>query len=242
MARLPTTRAADRQRFHREDHRAGRAGWLRAAVLGADDGIVSTASLLIGVASSHASRGALMIAGFAGLAAGALSMASGEYVSVSSQADVERADIALERDELAEDPAHERAELAQIYRERGLSGRLADAVAEELMLHSPLESHLRDELGIHPGNEARPMQAALVSAASFTAGSVAPILVAALAPNGVRVPLIAAVALVLLALSGALAGAAGGASKRRAANRVLIGGALAMGVTAIIGRVVGHFV
>lgn len=242
MARLPTSRAADRRRLHREDHRAGRAGWLRAAVLGADDGIVSTASLLIGVASSHASRSALMIAGFAGLAAGALSMASGEYVSVSSQADVEKADIALERDELRDDPEHERDELAQIYRDRGLSGPLADAVAEELMRTSPLESHLRDELGIHPGNEARPLQAALVSAASFTAGSISPILAAGLAPSGWRMPLIAIVALVLLAISGALSGAAGGASKRRAANRVLIGGALAMAVTAVIGRVVGHFV
>lgn len=241
MARLPTTRAAERRR-HPEIHRAGRAGWLRAAVLGADDGIVSTASLLIGVASSDASRSALMIAGFAGLAAGALSMASGEYVSVSSQSDVESADIALEREELRDDPAHEKAELAQIYRDRGLSGPLADAVAAELMEHSPLESHLRDELGIHPGNEARPMQAAVVSAASFTAGSVAPIVVAAVAPNAWRVPLIALVALLLLAISGALAGAAGGASKRRAANRVLIGGALAMAVTALIGRAAGQFV
>lgn len=182
-----------------------------------------------------------MIAGFAGLAAGALSMASGEYVSVSSQSDVEKADIALEREELRNDPAHEKSELAQIYRERGLSAPLADAVAEELMQHSPLESHLRDELGIHPGQEARPMQAAVVSAASFMAGSIPPIIVAGVAPASWRVPLIAVLALVLLALSGALSGAAGGASKRRAANRVLLGGALAMAVTALIGRGVGQF-
>jgi VIT1/CCC1 family predicted Fe2+/Mn2+ transporter len=224
---------------YRELHRSGRAGWLRAAVLGANDGIVSTASLVIGVAAAAASRNTVLLAGLAGLVAGATSMAAGEYVSVSSQRDAERADIAQERQELADDPEFEQAELTEIYLRRGLDRALAATVAERLMAADPLGSHVRDELGLQPGGLARPLQAAVVSAVSFAAGAVLPLLLIVLAPVGVRVPVTALAALVLLALLGVVGARLGGAPAGRAALRVTVGGALAMGLTALIGQLVG---
>jgi VIT1/CCC1 family predicted Fe2+/Mn2+ transporter len=224
---------------HQELHRIGRAGWLRAAVLGANDGIVSTASLVIGVAAAAASRNAVALAGVAGLVAGATSMAAGEYVSVSSQRDAERADIGREQRELAADPEFEQAELTEIYVRRGLDRPLASAVAERLMAVDPLGSHVRDELGLEPGGLARPLQAAVVSAVSFAVGAAMPLALIALAPIGVRVPVTAVAALGLLALLGAVGARLGGARAGRAALRVTLGGALAMGLTALIGQLVG---
>jgi VIT1/CCC1 family predicted Fe2+/Mn2+ transporter len=222
-----------------EPHRSGRAGWLRAAVLGADDGIVSTASLVIGVAAAAAPRNAVLVAGVAGLVAGATSMAAGEYVSVSSQRDAERADIALEQRELAADPDHEQAELTEIYVRRGLDRSLAATVAERLMEADPLGSHVRDELGLQPGRLARPLQAAVVSAMSFAVGAALPLVLIVLAPIGVRIPVTALGALVLLALLGAIGARLGGAPAGRAAMRVTAGGGLAMGLTALIGQLMG---
>jgi VIT1/CCC1 family predicted Fe2+/Mn2+ transporter len=222
-----------------EAHRSGRTGWLRAAVLGANDGIVSTASLVIGVAAAAASRNTVLLAGLAGLVAGATSMAAGEYVSVSSQRDAERADIARERRELATDPVFEQAELTEIYLRRGLDRALATTVAEQLMATDPLGSHLHDELGLQPDGLARPLQAAVVSAVSFAAGAVLPLALIVGAPIGVRVPVTALAALVLLALLGAVGARLGGARVGRAALRVTVGGALAMGLTALIGQLVG---
>jgi len=182
----------------RESHRSGRAGWLRAAVLGADDGIVSTASLVIGVAAAAASRNAVALAGVAGLVAGATSMATGEYVSVSSQRDAEQADISRERRELAADPESEQAELAEVYVRRGLDRELAATVAERLMAVDPLGSHVRDELGLQPGALARPLQAAVVSALSFAVGAAVPLVLIVAAPIGVRIPVTALSALALL--------------------------------------------
>jgi VIT1/CCC1 family predicted Fe2+/Mn2+ transporter len=224
---------------HHERHRVERAGWLRAAVLGADDGIVSTASLMIGVAAADASRHAIWLAGLAGLVAGAMSMAAGEYVSVSSQRDVEEADIARERAEQHNDPHHELAELVQIYRERGLDSTLANQVATRLMEVDPLGSHLRDELGLSEANAARPVQASAASAASFALGALLPLLAMLLVPRTGRIASIAVVSLVCLALLGALGGQVGGARRGRAALRVAVGGALAMAVTALIGMLVG---
>jgi vacuolar iron transporter family protein len=224
---------------HPEKHRHDRTAWLRAAVLGANDGIVSTASLLIGVAASNASRNSLLVTGAAALSAGALAMAAGEFVSVSSQSDLESADIAREKRELLDDPEHEEAELAAIYRTRGLSKDLAKQVAAEMHAHDALGAHVRDELGFADGTHARPVQAAMVSAAGFTSGGLVPVLVAVLSGTSIRLGAIALTALLLLALSGALAGRAGGSSSRKAAMRVLVGGGLAMAVTAIIGRIVG---
>jgi VIT1/CCC1 family predicted Fe2+/Mn2+ transporter len=224
---------------HREVHRSGRAGWLRAAVLGADDGIVSTASLVIGVAAAAASQNTVLLAGVAGLVAGATSMAAGEYVSVSSQRDAERADIGRERQELAADPAFEQAELTDIYVRRGLDQPLAARVAERLMAVDPLGSHVRDELGLQPGRLARPLQAAVVSAVSFAVGAALPLALIVLAPTGVRIPVTALAALVLLALLGAIGARLGGAPAGRAALRVTVGGGLAMGLTALIGQLVG---
>ena len=229
---------------HSESHRHDRTAWLRAAVLGANDGIVSTASLLIGVVASSASRSSLLVTGVAALSAGALAMAAGEYVSVSSQSDLEGADIAREKKELLDDPEHEEAELAAIYRTRGLSKELARQVAREMHAHDALKAHVRDELGFADGAHARPVQAALVSAAGFTSGGIVPVLIAvlsysALKSSAPRLVAIAATALLLLALSGALAGRVGGSSSRKAAIRVLVGGGLAMAVTAIIGGIVG---
>jgi len=224
---------------HRELHRSGRVGWLRAAVLGADDGIVSTASLVIGVAAAAASRGAVLLAGVAGLVAGATSMAAGEYVSVSTQRDAERADIRRERRELTADPEFERAELTEIYVRRGLDRELAATVAERLMAVDPLGSHVRDELGLQPGVLARPLQAAVVSAVSFAVGAALPLALIVLAPMGARIPVTALVALLLLALLGVVGARLGGAPAGRAALRVIAGGGLAMALTALIGQLVG---
>jgi vacuolar iron transporter family protein len=220
---------------HSEAHRSHRSGWLRAAVLGANDGVISTASLLLGVASAHASRGAVLIAGVAGLAAGAMAMGAGEYVSVSSQADIERADLAMERQGIDEDEAAERDELAEIYVKRGLDPELAGKVADQLMAHDALGAHARDELGINENQRARPLQAAFASLASFTVGAVMPVLIAVVAPQQDLRPLLAGASLVLLALLGALAARAGGANIAVGAARVCFWGALAMGVTAAIG-------
>jgi vacuolar iron transporter family protein len=224
---------------HRERHRYTRVGWLRAAVLGADDGIVSVASLMIGVAASNAARGDVIVAGLAGLVAGALSMAAGEYVSVSSQRDTELADIAKEESELARDPADELDELTKIYEQRGLENGLARQVAIQLSAADPLRAHLRDELGIVDATAARPWQAAFVSAGSFSLGGAIPVLALLVAPASARIASIAGTALVLLAVTGAVGGRLGGASMWRAALRVLVGGGLAMALTALIGSVVG---
>jgi VIT1/CCC1 family predicted Fe2+/Mn2+ transporter len=228
--------AADRPA---ESHRSGRAGWLRAAVLGADDGIVSTASLVLGVAAAAASPSTVLVAGLAGLVAGATSMAAGEYVSVSTQGDAEQADIARERRQLAADPDLEQAELTDIYVRRGLDRPLATRVAERLMEADPLGSHVRDELGLQPGRLARPLQAAVVSAMSFALGAALPLVLIALAPTGVRIAVTALGALALLALLGVIGARLGGARPGRAALRVTVGGGLAMALTALIGQLVG---
>jgi len=219
-----------------ERHRGGRGSWLRAAVLGADDGIVSTASLVIGVASAEASKGAVLIAGVAGLVAGAFSMAAGEYVSVSSQRDAERADIGKEKQELAADPKGELRELASIYRRRGLDPDLAMKVAEQLSARNRLQSHLRDELGLDQAALARPLQAAIVSAASFASLGALPIVGLMLAPASLRIVVVAVVCVLSLAILGALGGQLGDAPKGRAAVRVVLGGGAAMAATALIGR------
>lgn len=226
-------------RFHTEIHPSGRAGWLRAAILGADDGIVSASSLMIGVAASSAPKSATVLAGLAGMVAGAMSMAAGEYVSVSSQADAEKADSERERQEQATDPDLELEELTGIYVRRGLNRELARTVAKELMQVDPLGSHLRDELGITEATRARPLQAALVSAASYALGAFPVLLVMILAPMEVRILFTAAAAIFLLAALGAVGGRIGGASSIRAALRVTVGGSLAMAVTALIGRWAG---
>ena len=224
---------------HRERHRTERIGWLRAAVLGANDGIVSTASLVVGVAAAEASRSAVLIAGVAGVVAGALSMAAGEYVSVSSQADTERADLALERTELATQPEAEEDELSAIYVRRGLDPALARTVAQQLMAHDALGAHARDELGLSEELSARPLQAALASAATFAAGAIVPILAVVAAPTS-RLPwIVSATSLVCLAALGALAAAAGGASAKTGALRVAFWGALAMAATAAVGALFG---
>jgi VIT1/CCC1 family predicted Fe2+/Mn2+ transporter len=220
-------------------HRSARAGWLRAAVLGSDDAIVSTASLMIGVAASAASRAAILIAGVAGLVAGAMSMAAGEYVSVSSQRDAERADVEREKRELAADPQGELSELATIYVKRGLEKELAMKVAEQLSARDRLVAHMRDELGLEQSSIARPMQAAWISAASFALFALVPIAALLVAPAAFRIPAIAAISLVSLAALGTFAGHLGGAPLGRAALRVTLGGALAMAVTAAIGRIFG---
>jgi VIT1/CCC1 family predicted Fe2+/Mn2+ transporter len=225
--------------MHREWHRTERIGWLRAAVLGANDGIVSTASLLIGVAAASAARGDVLIAGVAGLVAGAMSMAAGEYVSVKSQSDTEAADLARERGELAADAGAEHRELAGIYVKRGLDAELADQVATQLMEHDALGAHARDELGISETLSARPVQAALSSAASFTAGAALPLLVALVAPGGSLPVVVAGSSLVFLATLGAVAGRAGGASAVKGAWRVTFWGALAMAITAAVGALFG---
>jgi VIT1/CCC1 family predicted Fe2+/Mn2+ transporter len=222
-----------------EMHLSGRAGWLRAAVLGSDDAIVSTASLMIGVAASSASQGAILVAGVAGLVAGAMSMAVGEYVSVSSQRDAERADIQRETRELTEQPKAELEELAMIYVKRGIEKDLALKVAEQLRAHDRLGAHMRDELGIDQTSLARPMQAAWISAASFASFAVIPIVALVVAPASLRIPVIAALSLVSLAALGAFGGHLGGAPLGRASLRVTLGGALAMAVTAVIGRILG---
>ncbi len=229
-------------RRHTERHRTDRIGWLRAAVLGANDGIVSTASLIAGVAAADASHSAILTTGIAGLVAGAMSMAAGEYVSVHSQADTEAADLARERVELADDPDGEHRELRAIYVGRGLDRALADQVATQLMAHDALGAHSRDELGISGALQARPVQAALASAASFAAGAALPLAVAALARGTALLPWVVAMSLVFLALLGAAAARAGGATLWVGAARVTFWGALAIGVTAGVGALLGGVV
>jgi VIT1/CCC1 family predicted Fe2+/Mn2+ transporter len=224
---------------HREWHRTDRIGWLRAAVLGANDGIVSTASLVVGVAAANASRDDILLAGVAGLVAGALSMAAGEYVSVSSQADTERADLALEQTELATQPAEEASELAAIYVGRGLDPALARTVAQQLMAHDALGAHARDELGLSEMLVARPLQAALASAATFAVGAGLPIVMGALAPRDSLAVVVSGASLVCLASLGATAARAGGASAWIGAGRVTFWGALAMAATAGVGALFG---
>ena len=222
-----------------EMHRSGRVGWLRAAVLGSDDAIVSTASLMIGVAAASATKSAVLVAGVAGLVAGAMSMAVGEYVSVSSQRDAEQADIGLETQELASEPEAELQELALIYVKRGLEKDLALKVAEQLSAHDRLGAHMRDELGIDQTSLARPLQAAWISAASFASFAIVPIVALLVSPAAWRIPVIAVFSLASLAALGAFGGHLGGAPLGRAALRVTIGGALAMTVTALIGKILG---
>jgi VIT1/CCC1 family predicted Fe2+/Mn2+ transporter len=222
-----------------ETHRTTHIGWLRAAVLGANDGLISTASLVVGVAASGVERSAVLITGVAGLVAGALSMAAGEYVSVSSQADTELADLDLERRELAEEPDAEHAELAAIYVSRGVSEALAAQVAAELMAHDALGAHARDELGHFESTLARPLQAAGASAASFAVGAALPVAVALAAPQALLSWLVTGSALVLLAVLGALAARVGGASMVRGAVRVTFWGAIAMGASALVGKLFG---
>jgi len=224
---------------HIERHRTKRIGWLRAAVLGANDGIVSTASLVLGVAAAHATHSNIMVAGVAGLVAGATSMAAGEYVSVHSQADTEKADIELERKELKTDDAGEHKELAAIYVGRGLDPALAKQVANQLMAHDALGAHVRDELGITKALSARPIQAALASAASFAVGAAMPLLITLLAPAASLIPLVSGTSLVFLAVLGGVAAHAGGASLTAGAMRVTFWSALAMGLTAGVGALFG---
>jgi len=220
-----------------EKHRLHRVGWLRAAVMGANDGIVSTASLIIGVAAANVSQQSILLAGAAGLAAGAMSMAAGEYVSVSSQADTERADLALEMESLAENPEFEKAELATIYEERGLEAGLARQVAEQLMAHDALGAHARDEIGISESSNAQPVQAAFSSAGTFTVGAALPLLVAWAVPGASLILAVACSSLLFLAVLGGLAAQAGGASIGLGAARVTFWGALAMALTAAVGRI-----
>ena len=224
---------------HQERHRTERIGWLRAAVLGANDGIVSTASLVLGVAAAATSRSNVLVAGAAGLVAGAMSMAAGEYVSVSSQADTEQADLAREHGELEANVPAEREELASIYVERGLTPALAHQVADQLMAHDALGAHARDDLGISAALHARPMQAAITSALTFATGAALPLLLVLVVPEGRLVPTVAGASLVCLAVLGGLAARVGGAPVLVAAARVVFWGALAMGLTAGIGALFG---
>jgi VIT1/CCC1 family predicted Fe2+/Mn2+ transporter len=228
-----------RLRLHPEYHRVDRIGWLRAAVLGANDGIVSTASLIVGVAAATATHNAVLIAGVAGLVAGAMSMAAGEYVSVSSQSDTERADLARERKELSENVEFEQEELAEVYVKRGVEKTLALEVARQLMAKDALAAHAHDELGISEITTARPVQAALTSAATFSVGAAMPLLMVVVSPAGALIPVVSAAALGFLALLGAIGAKAGGANVLRATARVTFWGALAMALTAGIGKIFG---
>jgi VIT1/CCC1 family predicted Fe2+/Mn2+ transporter len=223
----------------RELHRTGHIGWLRAAVLGANDGLISTSSLVVGVAAAHPAPGAVVVAALAGLVAGSLSMAAGEYVSVSSQADTETADLALERAELANSPETERTELIGIYVGRGLTPELAAQVADQLTAHDALGAHARDELGMHEATRARPLQAALSSAAAFAIGAAPPLLLAILWPAASLTPAVTGFSLVLLAVLGGAAARMGGAPLAAGAVRVTFWGAVAMGVTDLVGRLFG---
>jgi len=229
-------------RRHAERHRTDRIGWLRAAVLGANDGMVSTASLVLGVAAAGSSRGAILVAGVAGLVAGAMSMAAGEYVSVHSQADTENADLVRERAELETDPVAERRELSSIYVGRGLDPALAQQVAEQLMAHDALGAHARDELGIVATHSARPVQAAWASAASFAVGALLPLAVTALSPAGTLIVWVSGTSLVFLATLGAVAAGIGGAGMVAGAWRVTFWGAFAMAITAGVGKLFGAVV
>jgi vacuolar iron transporter family protein len=226
-------------KYHYERHFADRIGWLRAAVLGADDGIVSTASLIVGVAAASTTRNPVLIAGVAGLVAGAMSMAAGEYVSVSSQADSEKADLERERKELETEDESERKELANIYEKRGLEPSLARQVADQLMKHDALGAHARDELGLSEIHSARPIQAALASAVMFALGAALPLLMVVISPASYMVPIVAGSSLIFLGIMGGLAAKAGGANVLVGAGRVTFWGALAMAATAGIGALVG---
>jgi vacuolar iron transporter family protein len=226
---------------NKEPHRTGRIGWLRATVLGANDGILSTSSLVLGVATAHSTHSNVLVAGVAGLVAGAMSMAAGEYVSVHSQADTEQADLAIERAEIKADDMGEHKELMAIYVARGLDPSLAKQVAEQLMAHDAVGAHARDELGISETLRARPIQAALASAGSFAVGAAMPLLVTAMAPATGLIPLVSGTSLVFLALLGGLAARTGGASVTMGAMRVTFWGALAMAVTAGVGSLFGAF-
>jgi len=236
---LATITNYEDQMNHHEVHRSHRVGWLRAAVLGANDGIVSTSSLIIGVAAANTTQDNILIAGVAGLVAGAMSMAAGEYVSVSSQSDTENADLALEKQSLENDIEFEKDELAKIYEGRGLEPVLAKQVAEQLMAHDALGAHARDEIGILENVSAQPVQAAFYSACTFTVGAALPLLVAWLVPIAQLIPVVAFSSLVFLALLGGLAARAGGAPLTAGAFRVTFWGALAMGLTAAVGRIFG---
>jgi VIT1/CCC1 family predicted Fe2+/Mn2+ transporter len=225
-----------------ERHRLATSGWLRAAVLGANDGILSTSSLVLGVAAAHGTHASILVAGVAGLVAGAMSMAAGEYVSVHSQADVEDADLKREGRELAADNAGEQAELAAIYVGRGLAPGLADQVAQQLMARDALGAHARDELGLTDALRARPLQAAIASAVSFAVGAVMPLLISAFVPGAMLMPSVAVTSVLFLAFLGALAARVGGAPMASAAIRVVFWGALAMGVTAAVGALFGRVV
>lgn len=227
---------------NRERHHTDRVGWLRATVLGANDGILSTSSLVLGVAAAHGTHSSILIAGAAGLVAGAMSMAAGEYVSVHSQADTEKAELALERTELKTDNKGEHKELAEIYVARGLDPTLAKQVAQQLMAHDALGAHARDELGISDNFRARPIQAALASAASFAVGAAIPLIVTAIVPERALIPIVAGSSLALLALLGAISARVGGAGMMVGAMRVTFWGGLAMAFTALIGRLFGAVV
>ncbi len=229
-------------RGHSERHYAERIGWLRAAVLGANDGIVSTASLVVGVAAASAARGNILVAGVAGLVAGAMSMAAGEFVSVSSQADTEKADLERERHELATDNEFEHRELTDIYVKRGLDPSLAQQVADQLMAHDALAAHAQDELGLSIMHRARPIQAALASASTFAAGAALPLIFAWFGPAALLIPAVAGGSLVILAVLGGLAARVGGANVAIGAGRVTFWGAVAMAVTAGIGKLFGTVV
>ena len=224
---------------HPEHHKIHRSGWLRAAVLGANDGIVSIASLIVGVAAGGASKDSIVLAGTAGLVAGAMSMAAGEYVSVQSQADTESADLKMEANALDNNPEGEQEELAAIYRDRGLDGKLADEVARQLMQHDPLAAHARDEIGITAELSARPFQAAFWSAVAFTVGGAFPVITTSVAPNSTLLWLVPILAIVLLGTLGAIAAVTGGAAPVRGAVRVCFWGTLAMGLTATVGKLFG---
>lgn len=227
---------------HREQHRLDHIGWMRAAVLGANDGIVSTASLILGVAAAHATHHGILVAGVAALVAGAMSMATGEYVSVQSQADTEEAALETERRELEEDPHSEHHELTNIYVGRGLEASMAHSVATQLMAHDALGAHARDELGITGTFNARPLQAAFASASSFAIGAVLPLLVVLLAPENLLIPAVVITSLIFLAILGGMAAQAGGADVRKGVLRVTFWSTLAMGVTAGIGAIFGTVV
>jgi VIT1/CCC1 family predicted Fe2+/Mn2+ transporter len=231
-----------RLRTHPENHLVDRIGWLRAAVLGANDGIVSTASLIVGVAAASVNHSDVLLAGVAGLVAGAMSMAAGEYVSVSSQSDTEHADLARETKELEDNPAFEKEELAEIYVKRGLDLALAREVAAQLMAKDALGAHARDELGISEITTARPVQAALTSAATFAVGAAMPLLMVVVSPANLIAPLVSVASLGFLALLGAIGARAGGANVMRATIRVTFWGALAMALTAGIGKLFGTVV
>ncbi len=224
---------------HAERHHTRHTGWLRAAVLGANDGLISTSSLVVGVAAAQTARDPVVLAAFAGLVAGALSMAAGEYVSVSSQADTEKADLGRERRELANQPEAERAELTGIYVSRGLSPHLAAQVAEQLTAHDALGAHAREELGLSEITRARPIQAALASAAAFAAGAALPVLLVMFVPLASLTPTVVASTMALLLVLGAVAARLGGAPRVRGALRVAFWGAIAMALTALVGRVFG---